>query len=83
LVREEIKKDKKAINSTNRKKYYKKIFTEAFSRPLSQKQISSAQNHNRTLSEVRKLAKAKGGGSQAWKDAWSEVKKKAQLKLPL
>lgn len=83
LVREEIKKDKKSVNSTNRKKYYKKIFKEAFDRPLSQKQVVAAQNYNKMYSDVRKLAKAKGGGSKAWRDAWAEVKKKPQLKLPL
>jgi hypothetical protein len=83
LVREEIKKDKKAVNSTNRKKYYKKIFKEAFDRPLSQKQVVAAQSYNKMYSDVRKLAKAKGGGSKAWRDAWAEVKKKPQLKLPL
>ncbi|PLX10619.1 MAG: hypothetical protein C0594_04680, partial [Marinilabiliales bacterium] len=76
LVREEIKKDKKPYNASNRKTYYKKVFRDAFNRPLSQKQISAAKNYNSMYAEVRKLAKAKGGGSRAWKEAWAEVKKK-------
>lgn len=77
LVREEIKRDKKPYNENTRKTYYKKVFQDAFSRPLSQKQVSAAHNYNRMYSEVRQLAKAKGGGSKAWRDAWAEVKKKA------
>jgi len=77
LVREEIKKDKKPYNTTNRKSYYKKVFRDAFSRPLSTKQVNAAQNYNKMYSEVRKLAKANGGGSDAWKAAWATVKKKA------
>lgn len=76
LIREEIKKDKKPYNDVNRKSYYKKVFREAFDRPLSSKQVSAAQQYNQTLSQVRQIAKAKGGGSKAWKEAWSEVKKK-------
>jgi len=77
LVREEIKRDKKPYNTENRSEYYKKVFRDAFSRPLSQKQVSAAQNYNGMYAEVRKLAKEKGGGSKAWKEAWAEVKKKA------
>ncbi|MFH2143042.1 MAG: hypothetical protein ABIJ97_11500 [Bacteroidota bacterium] len=77
LVREEIFKDKKPYDSDNRRAYYKKVFHDAFSRPISQKQVSAAQNYNNMYRDVRKLAKAKGGGSQGWKEAWSEVKKKA------
>lgn len=77
LVREEIKKDKKPYNSDNRKAYYKKVFQDAFTRPLSEKQVSAAQGYNRMYAEVRKLAKEKGGGSQGWSEAWREVKKKA------
>ncbi|HQN37825.1 MAG TPA: hypothetical protein PLY01_08315, partial [Caldisericia bacterium] len=77
LVREEIKKDKKPYNSEMRKNYYKKIFSNAFSRPLSNKQVAAAQSYNQMFVTVRKLAKSKGGGPQAWKEAWAEVKKKA------
>jgi len=77
LVREEIKRDKKPYNDNNRKGYYKKIFRDAFSRPLSTKQVTAAHGYNRMYHDVRKLAKAKGGGSKAWRDAWAEVKKKA------
>ncbi|HBS88098.1 MAG: hypothetical protein A2W91_05515 [Bacteroidetes bacterium GWF2_38_335] len=76
LIREEIKRDKKPYNQDNRKAYYKKVFSDAFSRPLSQKQVSAAQNYNGMYREVRQLAKQKGGGSAAWKEAWKEVKKK-------
>ncbi|MBN2776520.1 MAG: hypothetical protein JXR36_02690 [Bacteroidales bacterium] len=76
LVREEIKKDKKPYNTTNRKSYYKKVFRDAFNRPLTPKQVSAAQNYNKMYSEVRKIAKSKGGGSTAWKEAWAIVKKK-------
>lgn len=78
LVREEISKDGKNYNKTNRKEYYKKVFRDAFSRPLSQKQINATHNHNSMLKEVRELAKANGGGSQGWKKAWQEVKKKSR-----
>ncbi|HNQ68818.1 MAG TPA: transglutaminase-like domain-containing protein [Bacteroidales bacterium] len=76
LIREEIKKDKKPYNDVNRKSYYKKVFSDAFNRPLSTKQVSAAQNYNQMYSEVRKLAKSKGGGSSAWREAWAIVKKK-------
>ncbi|MEJ5266533.1 MAG: transglutaminase-like domain-containing protein [Bacteroidales bacterium] len=77
LVREEIKKDKKPYDEVHRKKYYKKIFTEAYARPLSPKQIAAAHEYNQMFSQVRQIAKEKGGGSKAWKEAWKEVKKKA------
>jgi len=77
LVREEIKKDKKPYNSEMRRNYYKKIFSDAFRRPLSSSQVAAAKNYNNMYVTVRKLAKAKGGGAQAWREAWSEVKKKA------
>jgi len=76
LVREEIKKDKKPYNSEMRRNYYKKIFSDAFRRPLSSSQVAAAKNYNNMYVTVRKLAKAKGGGAQAWREAWSEVKKK-------
>jgi len=76
LIREEIRKDKKPYDNSNRKKYYKKIFREAFNKPLSPKQVSAAHNYNSMQKQVRELAKAKGGGSRAWKAAWAEVKKK-------
>jgi len=78
LVREELTKDGKSDNKTNRKSYYKKIFRDAFSRPLSESQISATTRYNQMYHEARKLAKEKGGGSQAWKDAWAEVKKKSR-----
>lgn len=77
LVREEIKKDKKPYDEVHRKKYYKKIFTEAYARPLSPKQIAAAHEYNQMFSQVRQIAKEKGGGSKAWKEAWKAVKKKA------
>lgn len=76
LVREEISKDGKKYNKTNRKIYYKKVFRDAFSRPISQKQTTAALNHNDRLKQVRILAKQYGGGSEGWRKAWSEVKKK-------
>ncbi len=78
LVREEISRDRKPYNQQTRKQYYKKVFTDAFSRPLSHKQTSAALHHNNLLKEVRELAKAKGGGSRAWKEAWAEIKKKGR-----
>ncbi|PLX05701.1 MAG: hypothetical protein C0596_19075 [Marinilabiliales bacterium] len=77
LVREEIHKDGKKANKTNRKSYYKKVFRDAYNKPLSQKQTSAAIRYNSMYKEVRELAKEKGGGSKAWKEAWSEVKKKS------
>lgn len=76
LVREEINKDGQKYNASNRKQYYKKVFQDAFSRPLSQKQVTSAKNYNDMYRNVRELAKAKGGGSDAWRQAWAEIKKK-------
>ena len=76
LIREEIAKDGKKYNKTNRKTYYKKVFTDAFSRPISDKQASATLNHNDKLKQVRTLAKQYGGGSEGWKKAWSQVKKK-------
>ncbi len=76
LIREEINKDGKKNNKTNRRKYYKQVFRDAFSRPISQKQVTATLNHNARLKEVRVLAKQYGGGSDAWKRAWAEVKKK-------
>jgi hypothetical protein len=78
LVREEIGRDKQPYNQQTRRSYYKKVFQDAFSRPLSHKQTSAALSHNNVLKEVRQLAKSKGGGSRAWKEAWSEVKKKGR-----
>ncbi len=78
LVREEIGRDNKPYNQQTRRAYYKKVFTDAFSRPLSHKQTSAALHHNNLLKEVRELAKAKGGGSRAWKEAWAEIKKKGR-----
>jgi len=78
LVREEIGKDGKNDNKTNRKSYYKKVFRDAFSKPISEKQRSAALNYNSMYREVRDLAKQKGGGSAAWKEAWAEVKKKSR-----
>jgi len=78
LVREEMGKDGKSDNSTNRKSYYKKVFKDTYNRPLSTKQTSAALNYNSMYNEVRQVAKQNGGGSQAWKDAWSEVKKKSR-----
>ena len=77
LVREEIHKDGKKANKTNRKSYYKKVFRDAYNKPLSSKQTSAAIRYNSMYKEVRELAKQKGGGSKAWKEAWSEVKKKS------
>ena len=76
LIREEISKDGKKNTSPNRKVYYKKVFNEAFSRPISQKQVTATLNHNDKLKQVRSLAKQYGGGSAGWRKAWSEVKKK-------
>ena len=76
LIREEIKKDGKKNTSPNRKTYYKKVFKEAFSRPISQQQVTATLNHNDKLKQVRTLAKQYGGGSDGWRKAWSEVKKK-------
>ena len=76
LVREEIHRDKKKVNKTNRKIYYKKVFRDAFSRPISQKQVTATLNHNDRLKQVRTLAKQNGGGSAGWRKAWAEVKKK-------
>ncbi len=78
LVREQINRDKQPYNQYTRKQYYKKVFTDAFSRPISHKQVSATLSHNNVLKEVRQLAKAKGGGSAAWKEAWREVKKKGR-----
>lgn len=78
LVREEIGRDKQPYNQQTRRSYYKKVFQDAFSRPLSHKQTTAALSHNNVLKEVRQLAKSKGGGSRAWKEAWSEVKKKGR-----
>lgn len=77
LVREEISKDGKKNNKTNRGTYYKKVFRDTYNRPLSSKQTSAALQYNSMYSEVRELAKQKGGGSTAWKEAWTEVKKKS------
>jgi len=77
LVREEIDKDGKKNNKTNRKTYYKKVFRDAFSRPISQKQVTAALNHNDRLKQVRALAKSYGGGSEGWRKAWAEIKKKS------
>jgi len=77
LIREEIRKDKKPLNENNRRQYYKRVFQESFNRPLSSKQVSAAKNYNRMYHEVIRLAKAKGGGPNAWREAWKEVKKKA------
>jgi len=60
-----------------RRNYYKKIFSDAFRRPLSSSQVAAAKSYNSMYVTVRKLAKAKGGGAQAWREAWAEVKKKA------
>jgi len=76
LVREEISKDGKKLNKTNRRAYYKKVFRDAFSRPISQKQVTAALNHNERLKQVRALAKSYGNDSAAWKKAWAEIKKK-------
>jgi hypothetical protein len=78
LVREEISRDRQPYNQQTRKQYYKKVFQDAFSRPISHKQASAALSHNNVLKEVRELAKAKGGGSKGWKEAWREVKKKGR-----
>jgi len=78
LIREEISKDGKRNNKTNRRKYYKEVFREAYSRPISQKQVTATLNHNDKLKQVRSLAKQYGGGSDAWRRAWSEVKKKTR-----
>ena len=67
---------KKKVNKTNRRIYYKKVFREAFSRPISQKQVTATLNHNDRLKQVRALAKKNGGGSSGWRKAWAEVKKK-------
>ena len=77
LIREEIGRDGKKNTSNNRKKYYKSVFNEAFSRPISRKQVTATLNHNDKLKQVRSLAKQYGGGSGAWRKAWSEVKKKS------
>ncbi len=74
LVREEISKDGQNYNKTNRKKYYKDLFRESYSKPLSDKQVNATQRFNEMRKEV--VAEAKGGGSAAWKDAWKKVKKK-------
>lgn len=76
LIREEISKDGKRNNKNNRKLYYKKVFREAFNRPISQKQVRATLNHNDKLKQVRSLAKRYGGGSSGWRKAWSELKKK-------
>ena len=76
LIREEIHRDKKKVNKTNRRIYYKKVFRDAFSRPISQKQVTATLNHNDRLKQVRTLAKQNGGGSSGWRKAWAEVKKK-------
>jgi hypothetical protein len=76
LVREEIRKDGKRNNKTNRRQYYKKVFQESFARPLSQKQISAAQGFNELRRRVREKAKAYGGGKEGWRKAWADVKKK-------
>jgi hypothetical protein len=76
LVREEIHRDKKKVNKTNRRIYYKKVFRDAFSRPISQKQVTATLNHNDRLKQVRALAKEYGGGSSGWRKAWAEIKKK-------
>jgi len=78
LVREEISKDGKSDNKTNRKSYYKKVFRESFTRPITESQKTAASNYNSMYQEVRKLAKAKGGGSKGWKEAWAEEKKKSR-----
>jgi hypothetical protein len=83
LIREEIKKDGQPYNQGTRKIYYKKVFNDAFSRPISQKQVSATLNHNDTLKTVRDLAKANGGGSQGWRKAWAEVKKKSPIQKSL
>jgi hypothetical protein len=75
LIREEISRDGKKNNKTNRKMYYKKVFRDAYSRPISQKQVTAALNHNDRLKQVRSLAKKYGGGSAGWRKAWSEVKR--------
>lgn len=75
LVREEISKDGKQYNSTNRKKYYKKVFKEAFTRSISPKQAEAARRFNEMYKRVREKAKAYGGGSRGWLKAWSEEKK--------
>ena len=76
LVREEIHRDKKKVNKTNLRIYYKKVFRDAFSRPISQKQVTATLNHNDRLKQVRALAKEYGGKSAGWRKAWAEVKKK-------
>ncbi len=77
LVREEIGKDGKSNNQSNRKTYYKKVFRDAYNKPLTSKQTSAALEYNSMYKEARELAKQKGGGSSAWKEAWAEVKKKS------
>ncbi|MDD2636399.1 MAG: transglutaminase-like domain-containing protein [Bacteroidales bacterium] len=78
LVREEIGKDGKSNNQSNRKTYYKKVFREAYKKPLTSKQTSAALEYNSMYKEVRELAKQKGGGTKGWKAAWAEVKKKSR-----
>lgn len=75
LVREEISKDGKEYNTTNRKKYYKKVFKDAFSKSISPKQAEAARRFNEMYKRVREKAKAYGGGSKGWLKAWSEEKK--------
>jgi predicted transglutaminase-like cysteine proteinase len=77
LVREEIGKDGKSDNTTNRKTYYKKVFTDTYNKPLTSNQTTAAIQYNSMYKAVRELAKQKGGGSKAWKEAWEEVKKKS------
>jgi hypothetical protein len=74
LVREEIHRDGKKNTKSNRKIYYKKVFRDAFSRPITQKQVTATLNHNDRLKRVRTLAKQYGGGSDGWRRAWAEVK---------
>ena len=76
LIREELAKDGVENNQNNRREYFKKIFRDTFSRPLTDKQIAATHRHNQMYYEVRKLALEKGSGPKAWKDAWEEVKKK-------
>ena len=76
LIREEMAKDGKKDNTKNRKFYYQKVFKEAYAKPISEKQVSATLNHNAQLKKVRTLAKQYGGGSEGWRKAWAEVKKK-------
>ena len=83
LVREEISKDGKPYNEDTRRTYYKKVFTDAFNRPISEKQVSATINHNSFLKRVGDLAKANGGGSDGWRKAWAEIKKKSPIQKSL